>query len=148
MKNISYSIAALMLLILVSCSNNNNKETSEIVQHTAINQSPLDGRQEPVNLTSHRIEVPSEELKPNVMTERKVNEKPQKSIQELTKEIVQIEEQGGLNKGDAMVYYTYGEAMADMEKYTEAIEMYKEAEKRGYEDLKNLHYKIARVYVN
>lgn len=145
MKNISYSLAVFMLFVLASCSNNNN-ETSDIIQHTAINQSPLDGRKESVALTNHRIEIVPEEIKPNVIRKKKVNEKPQKSIQELTKEIVQLEEQGGLNKEDALVYYTYGEAMVDMEKYTEAIEMYQEAEKRGYEDLKNLYYKMARVY--
>jgi tetratricopeptide (TPR) repeat protein len=146
MKNISYSIATLIFFILVSCSNDNKNKTSEIVQHVAINQSPLDGRKESGTLTSNRIEVGSEEIKPSLITKKKVNEKPQKSIQELTKEIVQIEEQGGINKEDAIIYYTYGEAMVDMEKYEEAIEMYQEAEKRGYEDLKTLYYKMARVY--
>lgn len=146
MKNISYSIAALMLLILVSCSDNNNSQTSEIIQHPAVNKSPLDGNKESVTLANHSVELSSEGIKTGFITEKRVNEKPQKSIQELSKEIVQLEEQGGINGGDAKIYYTYGEALVDMKKYDEAIEMYQEAQKRGYQDLKTLYFKIARVY--
>jgi len=141
MKNISCSIGALMLFTLVSCSSKNN-QPSDIVQHPTINE--LD--KEPVSLVNHSTEVIAKKIEPINRKEKKVNQKPQKSIQELTKEIVQLEEQGGLDKENANIYYTYGEALIDMKKYDEAIEMYQEAEKRGYEDLKNLYYKMARVY--
>lgn len=150
MKSISRSIAVLMLFALLSCSSNDNNQTSEIIQHAITNNdnnnTALDGAKEPVALASHRIEVAPEEMKPTLISRKKINEEPQKSIQELTKEIVQLEEQGGVDKNDAIIYYTYGEALTDMEKYEEAIEMYQEAEKRDYEDLKTLYYKMARVY--
>jgi hypothetical protein len=146
MKNISLSILTLLLFVLVSCSSNNKNQNSEITQYPTANNKALDGAKEPVALVSHRIEVVPEEIKPKFKIKKKVNEKPQKSIQELTKEIVALKEQGGLNENDAITYYTYGEALVDMEKYEDAIDMYKEAEKNGYEDLKTLYYKMARVY--
>lgn len=139
MKNITSSIAALVLFTLVSCSNdNNNSQASEVIQYPTVDEAPT--------FISNRVEVSSEGIERKTMEGKQVNKKPQKSIQELSKEIVQLEEQGGINEEDAAMYYTYGEALLDMKKYKEAIEMYQEAEKRGYEDLKTLYFKIARVY--
>lgn len=141
MKNISCSIAALLLFMLVSCSDNNKSQNSEIIQHPTVNKNLSDG-----NKANQGVEVSEEGIKTVFVAQKSVYEAPQKSIQELSKEIVQLEEQGGANENDAKIYYTYGEALVDMKKYDEAIEMYQEAEKRKYKDLKTLYFKIARVY--
>lgn len=146
MKNIALNIVALLFLSLASCNSDNNNQTSEIVQYPRVNEKPLDSTVEPVSLTNHRIDVPVKEEKPVARGSKKVNQKPQKSIQELTNEIVQLEEQGGLDVENADTYYTYGDALLDMEKYDEALEMYQAAQERGYKDLKNLYFKIAKVY--
>lgn len=146
MKSISLSIAALMLWTLVSCSDNSQKPTSDIIQHPTIDASLAEHEVEMVALADESIEGKNKENESKTIEKKKVNEKPQKSIQELTKEVVQLEEQGGDDEGNAITYYTYGEALVDMKKYDEAIEMYKEAEQLGYEDLKTLYYKLARAY--
>jgi len=145
-------IAVALLLGMVSCTSESTRSTtSDLIQHPIAAEASLDGPANEVLVNTKPIEVetvpkvaPTQKIEPTKRT--KVNQAPQKSLEELRTEVAQLEEQGGQDKADAKLYRAYGDALVTAEDYREAIEMYKKAEDLGYEDMKTLAFDIAKTY--
>lgn len=153
MKKQMNLIALGLLLGMVSCTSESTTSTSsEIIQHPTAKVS-LDGPEKEVLINTEPIEVettpeiiPETRIKEESLRTKKVNQAPQKSLEELRTEVAQLEEQGGLTKADANLYRAYGDALVVAKDYKEAVEMYKKAEDLGYEDMKTLAFDIAKTY--